>query len=58
MYVKLRELQNEGMIKEEKENLSEICFELGKFYEFIDNRPEFAEKAYQESLNNLNTNEK
>jgi len=58
VYVKLRELQNENMIKDEKENISEICYELGKFYENIDNRPEFAEKVYVESLNNLNTNEK
>jgi tetratricopeptide (TPR) repeat protein len=54
---KLRELKNEAAIKDEKEILSEICFEIGKYYEVIDSQPEYAEKAFMESVNNNPNNE-
>jgi hypothetical protein len=58
VFSRLRELKNEQLIKAEKEFLSEICFEIGKYYENIEPQLEFAEKAYIESLNNDNVNEK
>lgn len=55
---KLRDFKNETLINTEKEFLSEICLEIGKFYEHIEPQLDFAEKAYLESYNNFNTNEK
>lgn len=55
---KLRDLKNESSINTEKEFLSEICLEIGRYYENIEPQLDFAEKAYLESYNNCNTNEK
>jgi tetratricopeptide (TPR) repeat protein len=54
---KLRELKNESAIKEEKEFLSDICLEIGKYYDNIDPQVDFAERAYLESINNSPSNE-
>lgn len=54
---KLRELKNESLIKEEKEFLSDICLEIGKYYDTIDPQLDFAERAYLESINNSQINE-
>lgn len=54
---RLRELKNEQGVKEEKDFLSEICYEIGKYYEIIEPQIDFAEKAYLESLNYSNINE-
>jgi len=55
---KLRDLKNENLINTEKEFLSEICLEIGRYYENIEPQLDFAEKAYLESYNNFNSNEK
>jgi hypothetical protein len=55
---KFRDLRNEQGLKQEKEFLSEICYEIGNYYEVIDPQFEFAEKAYIESLNNNSNYEK
>lgn len=55
---KLRDLKNESLINTEKEFLSEICLEIGRYYENIEPQLDFAEKAYLESYNNFNSNEK
>lgn len=55
---RLRELKNEILLKDEKEFLSDICYEIGKYYETIEPQPDFCEKAYQEALNNFTNNEK
>ncbi len=55
---KLRDLKNESFLNTEKEFLSEICLEIGRYYENIDPQLDFAEKAYLESFNNFNSNEK
>jgi len=55
---KLRDLKNEISINAEKEFLSEICLEIGRYYENIEPQLDFAEKAYLESFNNYNSNEK
>jgi hypothetical protein len=55
---KLRDLKYENLLKKEKEYLSEICLEIGKFYENIQPELEYAEKAYLEAYNNNIGNEK
>jgi hypothetical protein len=55
---RFRELRNESAVKEEKFFLSEICFEIGHYYETIEPQIDFAEKAYSEALNNSPENEK
>lgn len=55
---KLRDLRNEQSMKEEKEFLSDTCYEIGTYYELIEPQLDFAEKAYVESLNSNNNNEK
>jgi hypothetical protein len=55
---RFKELRNEDLLKEEKEVLSQICYEIGNYYEDIEPQPDFAEKAYVESLNNNSSSEK
>ena len=55
---RLREMNNKQAELEEKAFLSEICFEIGKYYEIIETQLDFAEKAYIESINNWETNQK
>jgi len=55
---RFKELRNDDLIKEEKEVLSQICYEIGNYYEDIESQPDFAEKAYVESLNNDGKSEK
>jgi tRNA nucleotidyltransferase/poly(A) polymerase len=55
---KLREANNKAGENEEKAFLSEICFEIGKYYEVIETQLDFAEKAYIESINNWDSNQK
>ena len=55
---KLRDLKNENLVNVEKEFLSDICLEIGRYYENIEPQLEFAEKAYLEAYNNNMQNEK
>ena len=55
---KIRETKNEKNILNEKEFISDICFEIGKYYETIEFQFEIAEKAYFESYNFNMKNEK
>jgi hypothetical protein len=55
---KLRDLKNEQAVKEEKEILSDICYEIGKYYEGIESNIDFSEKAYLEAFNNCQSNDK
>jgi tetratricopeptide (TPR) repeat protein len=55
---RLRETNNKQGETEEKAFMSEICFEIGKYYEVIETQLDFAEKAYIESFNNWDTNQK
>ena len=56
--MKLKELKYEDSLKEEKEFISNIFYEIGKFHELIDQKSDLAEKAYIESIKNCEANEK
>jgi hypothetical protein len=55
---KLKDLKCDNLVKIEKEYLSEICLEIGKYYENIQPQLEYSEKAYLEAYNNNIRNEK
>ena len=54
---KIRDMKNEILVNKEKEFLSEICLEIGRYYEYIEPQLDFAEKAYLESYNNCSSSE-
>ena len=54
--LKLKESNVEEQIKEAKELLSQIWYEMGNFYEIIEPKTDNCEKSYAESVNNDNTN--
>ena len=55
-YTRVRELKIEILIKEGKELLSEIWFHIGKYYDTIEPKSDFCERAYVEAINNDATN--
>ena len=53
---KVKEANIDEQIKEAKDFLSQIWFEMGQYYEIIEPKTENCEKSYLESVNNDNTN--
>ena len=53
---KMKEANIEDQIKEAKDFLSQIWYEIGQYYEIIEPKTDNCEKSYLESVNNDNTN--
>ena len=53
---KVKEANIDDQIKEAKDFLSQIWFEIGEYYERIETKLDNCEKSYLESVNNDNTN--
>ena len=53
---KVKEANIEDQIKQAKDFLSQIWFEMGQYYEIIEQKADNCEKSYLESVNNDNTN--
>ena len=53
---KMKEANIDDQIKEAKDFLSQIWYEMGQYYEIIEPKTENCEKSYLESVNNDNTN--
>ena len=53
---KVKEANMKDQIKEARDFLSQIWFEMGQYYEIIEPKTDNCEKSYLESVNNDNTN--